>query len=859
MAPSDTRSRTTWGSRLRFLTRFLGLAGVLAVATGAVLALSAFAFPDQWTFDTAKAALGEPTWTFPRVAVLTLAVGLGAVVLALVVELIGGLFLAASRRTAAGTTATVATVAAVVLAVIANVYSFTHYRRYDLTRDRQFTLPADIADELRRLRPDAPTTIVVFQQHRTAGRLTDKPDGYDFAAEQKVVEKVHDLVDQFREFGPRFRVVVLDVQTEGYDRQLADLTKDSPELKAALDAAPENSIFFSANGRVQRLGFNEFLQLDKTASKEAGGGRGNLVLLPQGVEHFARRILAVQERRPKVAVCVIHGVLGTGNAEVEDLTHAGLKKVLTRYGFDVTDIVLKRWGEGEPQPAAYTREESTLEVAEGDLDSARDRVRAAKAFVTILGRQKEQLGKLKAQPVGTRQRFYIVLQENAKNLSWLEVVAVYRRWIEKLDEKTEPEFVKELAAALDAERVKAEQNVAEAERERAEAEAKVTEAMRDERPIQDRRMTDVRAKFAKLLADVDLLIVPRLTVMSVTTSREIPPELYALSKEQVEAIRDYMKTGRPVLAMMGPISEPNGPSGAAQDGFERLLAERGIELGRDTVVFDAEARVLARGLTNQFGGAGPTDIPPLAFEDHTETGQAAKPNPVGAAVRLTGRSVEQKFDLKLRALRPVYLADGWQAKVPFAAEFVLTGAEAWNEEKPFPLGDRAGRVTYVPRFDAPREDDKRQGTHAQERRGPFPVAVAVESLVPAAWYDEEYARERAAAGLLTPLDGGLMAAGVTAASTTLHRPTERLMVFGSGGVFVGTDLKPAQEKFLLHSVNWLVNRPDRLPTAAENEWSYPRVELTDRETTIWRGATGVLMPLAAVFLGLLAVMVRRTR
>jgi hypothetical protein len=106
-----------------------------------------------------------------------------------------------------------------------------------------------------------------------------------------VTEKVLDLVDQFREFGPQFNVVVLDTEAFGYERELAALTKGAPELKSAIESAQENSIFFHANKRVQRLSFNEFMQLDKTASRESDGGRGNLVLIPQGIDRFARRAL----------------------------------------------------------------------------------------------------------------------------------------------------------------------------------------------------------------------------------------------------------------------------------------------------------------------------------------------------------------------------------------------------------------------------------------------------------------------------------------------------------------------------------------------------------------------------------------
>ena len=58
-----------------------------------------------------------------------------------------------------------------------------------------------------------------MRRHKTSGQLNDKPDAYDYAAERKVVEKVQDVIDQFREFGPQFKVSVLDVEEEGYNQQ----------------------------------------------------------------------------------------------------------------------------------------------------------------------------------------------------------------------------------------------------------------------------------------------------------------------------------------------------------------------------------------------------------------------------------------------------------------------------------------------------------------------------------------------------------------------------------------------------------------------------------------------------------------
>ena len=851
---ADTRQRTTLGIRFRFLVRAIGLLGVLATAVAVVLTASAYPSPEQWNEHTARHAMHGEDGDYAYTAVLMLHLGVGAMALALVVELLGGLFLAASRRTATGTSALLATAAAIALLVFVNAYSLTHYRRFDKTREHQFTLPANVADDLRKLRPDDPTTIVVLQIHRTFGATSEIRDSYVSESEAKVAEKVQDLVDQFREFGPRFNVVVLDTEKFGYDAQLADLTKNAPELKTAIDSAPENSILFHANKRVQRLGFNEFLQLDKTSSKEANGGRGNLVLLPQGVENFARRILAVQERRPKVAVCVVHEWLTTQGEE--QYTLAGLRKTLTDYNFDVVDIVLKKnWNnDKEIEPAAYTAAEIRLERLEGEADVAGFRVRAARDEVKTLDEVKGVMEKLDKQPPMARGRVYSFLFEDSKNQSWLDVTAVYRKWSDRLETglkpAQEPEFQKALLEGVAIQRKRAEEAIAKAEGERRTADDRLTEALKDEGATQDRRIADVKTKFAKLLTDVDLLIVPRFTIRSVTTGREVPPQLHAMSKEQVEVVRDYMKSGRPVLALLGPISGPEGPTPEANDGFEKLLTERGFELGRDTIIFDVEeAALAAQGTGGLFGAAAPADIPPLDFSSRTDSDRV-KPNPIGEALRITERGVEQKLEIRARALRPIYVSTEWQAKLPFAAEFVATSEHAWNELKPFPRTDRVGRTTYIPRYERSTVEDPSKRTHADERKASFPVAAAIQDKVPAEWFDEEYGRQKTAAAVLP--------AAVITATPKADIPTGRIVVFGHGGLFQG-DLKPAQEKLLLHSVNWLVNRPGRLPTAPDKAWSYPRVELSERDVILWRWGTGLLMPLAVVILGLLAVMVRRVR
>src|SRR5262245_3997405 len=229
---ADTRQRTTWGNWFRFLVRAIGLTGVVACVFGVLLLRAEFrdSFSELFSIDRLKAVAEGANGEFAKQAVLVAGIGAAVAVLVAVFELVTGLFLGVGRRTVAGTVATVGMVAAIVLLVVVNLYSFNHYRRFDTTRDERFTLRPVLATELGKLRANAPTTIVVLQKHRMFGTLSDERDSYTKGAEEKVTEKVRDLVDQFREFGPQFNVAVLDSEAFGYKDRLAEVTKDAPEL-----------------------------------------------------------------------------------------------------------------------------------------------------------------------------------------------------------------------------------------------------------------------------------------------------------------------------------------------------------------------------------------------------------------------------------------------------------------------------------------------------------------------------------------------------------------------------------------------------------------------------------------------------
>src|SRR5262245_19014227 len=409
---TDTRQYLGWAARMRVLLRILGVTALFAALAGLFLF---WALGNELSAGNLQAAMLDSAGT-TQVASFLLVVGGVLTALWLIIELISQLA-GSGQRSATGANAAFQVVLALAVFVGINAFACNSFKRWDLTREQEFTLPTPVAEELRKLKGQ--TTIVVLQQHKTFGQLSPKPDIYDYAAERKVVDKVHDLVDQFRLLGPQFRVVTLDVEAIGYEQQLNEETARRPGLKEAIAAAPENSILFYPDDRVEpltadearrrsvsrrihthadpkdqgsvlvyegnipRLSFNEFYQLDKSASKAANPGpdgkpRGNLVLRPQGVEAFARRVLAIQEKRPKVGLMIIHEALSTSVSEgwQEQYTSHGVRKTLEDHGFDVVDILVKKWPPREdPSPAAYNLEESRFEQYEAELESIEEDLR----------------------------------------------------------------------------------------------------------------------------------------------------------------------------------------------------------------------------------------------------------------------------------------------------------------------------------------------------------------------------------------------------------------------------------------------------------------------------------------------------
>lgn len=866
----DVRYRKTLGNRLRFFIRFLGITGLLVFVIGMfVIVLSMPEVPSK-PEQAAPAvqrfvmsSLDGSHGTGLQAAAIATLLAEAAIALWLITEVVGLLFLVTGRRTATGALSTVQIALASFLLVAVNVYSFSHYFRLDMTRGSNFTLPPQVAQELRTLNKQSPTTVVVLQKHQTFATIAGKQDSFDTAADSKVLEKVRDLVDQFRELGGRLRVVALDVNDKRYDQELAAATEGMPQLKQAIASAPESSIFFAAGDRVQRLSFSEFLQLDKTGSKEANGGKGNLVLREQGVSGFANRILAIQEKRPKAAILVTAKILSTDFIEgLEAVTLAGLKKSLVDHGFEVEEIFVRSesGGRNQPsQPSADSRDENRLVSLESKRDALQLQIEVTKARLKSAEDDRKKADEMDRQ------------SEDAQILFWFQVYANFLRdrLVERAGEvaidrdvavrkKALDDYIRIRKSALD----RMEKSLAETRDELAKLET-------NEKALEGQRERDVKAKLTKKLADVDLLIVPRLTIISAPSLFGFDPAMHQLSAEQAQVVKDFMKSGKPVLACLGPISGQDGPDLQAIDGFEKLLADRGIQLGNQTVLYNAEAAAYEEIRGKPFTQFAPhaADIPPLKLESKGLKGDR-DPNPVGEGIRMTERSLGHSLDLRLRHPRPVALTPEARARSTFAAEFLYTDPESWNEASPYPQirPERSAFgtvpvVSGIPEFQPTQTSENKPSTPDDERAGPFSVGVAIESELPKFWFEPQQAAGDVASLVLAGNPWNRIVASKVLAEETEagHEKKGRLVVLGHGGIFTGPELKPVNEKLLLHSINWLLGRSDRLPQTEAQTWEYPRVNLSARQFSLWRWGTFLGLPLIAIYVGLIVLMVRKVR
>jgi hypothetical protein len=309
---------------------------------------------------------------------------------------------------------------------------------------------------------------------------------------------------------------------------------------------------------------------------------------------------------------------------------------------------------------------------------------------------------------------------------------------------------------------------------------------------------------------------------------------------QVDAIKDFIKSGKPVLACFGPDKEPpdsmEPPVGPERDGLEELLSQLGIRLGKQVVLFDDEAEAFSDRPQDRDFTAATVQVPPLEFDwkpgEGRPLGKALaagelEDNPIKKSLKVTAHSLgrDKKFELRLRHPRPVYFEPTAGQDRNYDATFLLTSPASWNDDQPFPTTKR------TPHYERPKPNDPDNGTVDMKRRGPFPIGVAVEVTLPADWYASDNAA-----------------------------PTSkvRIAAIGQGHFFVGTELSPAKEKLVVDVCNWLLGRDDQLPQE-KRAWSFPRAHLTERDRFLWQWCIPLALPVTFIYLGFVVFLVRRVR
>jgi hypothetical protein len=815
----SSKIRSLWPSRLHFLVRFLGLTGLLAAGVGVFLAImnglttislaqiradgevSKQPFVRQYevirdTMEGKKNGLAEIT------AWLVVA-GTTAFLIMALVELFVMARTTAGRRSAFGLNMAVQCALAATLFIGLNVYSFEHFSTFDWTRNSQFTLHDDLQNQLRQLQGE--TVIVVYNRHKSSFTNNQKQDEYDSEAARKVAEKVDDLAAQFRQFGSQFTVEVLDTDEKGYNRKRDELFDKAPELKQALADALENSIFFyvknkGQTAKIQRLSFNQFYLLDKNASKSAAEGKGNLVLHNQGIGPFARRVLNVDNRKPTVGIAVVHEWL-TSRGGVESFSLTGLRKALIEQGFNVEDIVLKKgWDSGSLEPDVATFEEYKYKDL---VNVIRDLDDGIKSLESRIKEVTDVQIRLKAASLED------LTKEFAKQLRVKEFTEEIRR--------------DQLAHCDQA--IAGYQSIIVDLRQQREDAKKEKDPLSPDSSGEQQRMTDLKSKFSRLLAKCDLLIVPRMTIRDATILDIVPASLHSLDKAQVEAIKDFMKAGKPVLVCFGPANEPPNSRFAMEqkgpDDLETMLTSLGFRFGNQTVLFNEEAKALTPKRSSFLNSRANVQIPPVKFDWISES---KPPNPIRSSLLVAEASLGQVLDLSIRSPRPLTF-DSEKAKgLDYEPDFMRTTERSWNDDNPFPARG------HTPHPEPTKPGDPLYGTPDEKRLGPFTIGVAVEVPIPDSSVTDSSDKPK----------------------------TVRVAAMGQGHWFVGPELSSAKQRVLLDTCNWLLGRDDELLHEG-SEWQYPRVQLSARDQDFWRWGTQLGLPGIFAYLGFVVWMVRRLR
>ena len=158
----------------------------------------------------------------------------------------------------------------------------------------------------------------------------------------------------------------------------------------------------------------------------------------------------------------------------------------------------------------------------------------------------------------------------------------------------------------------------------------------------------------QLLADTDLLVIPRFTFHHLPSEQIISNKVHKLDDAQLRAIKAFLKAGKPALFLLGPSNEkrdvPPEFGGGGDDRLEPMLAELGISLPKQTILYNAEMKEFNERKAGLGFSMRELKLPPASVDWPIAAGEVGKysgpnaPNPIRESLQITGRSLWTPHD-----------------------------------------------------------------------------------------------------------------------------------------------------------------------------------------------------------------------